>query len=383
MDDSRLDDHLTAPRDHADTATPATRADVLVAGAGPAGAVAAHALARAGLSVEMADRVQTAPKIGEALPGAALRLLRAEGLPVPSDAAGHRPVRGNWSAWSTPDLVASDFLRSPDGPGWRLDRLIFDDDLRRAAMSAGAGFRRAAVRDLIRLDDGDWGVAFSDGGPPLKARWLVDATGRRAAIARRLGAARLRDRQLIALYGRFNAIAGAMSDPGFDRTVIEAVPDGWWYAARMPSGAVLASLHTTAPVAARMLADPSLWHQARLATRHLSALTGHAGAAEALAAPVGCDAGGARLDSVAGDGWLAIGDAAQAFDPLSAQGLLSAMHGALTGAAAVVAALGGDQGGLDRYRAGQDEVRRIYLDRLASHYRGAAHRFQGGFWDGL
>ena len=37
------------------------------------------------------------------------------------------------------------------------------------------------------------------------------------------------------------------------------------------------------------------------------------------------DAGSARLDRVGGDGWLAIGDAAMAVDPIASQGLMIAL----------------------------------------------------------
>jgi flavin-dependent dehydrogenase len=38
------------------------------------------------------------------------------------------------------------------------------------------------------------------------------------------------------------------------------------------------------------------------------------------------EAGGARLEPLHGNGWLACGDAALSFDPLSSQGLLTALY---------------------------------------------------------
>ena len=78
-----------------------------------------------------------------------------------------------------------DFIHDPDGPGWRLDRLCFDATLRESAILSGAIFKNASVVDL-RGAGGFWQVKLHDGGI-LEARWLIDATGRRAAIARRLG----------------------------------------------------------------------------------------------------------------------------------------------------------------------------------------------------
>jgi flavin-dependent dehydrogenase len=170
--------------------------DAIVAGAGPAGAVAAYELARSGRRVLLADTVDpTSPKIGEALPGAAVRLLRAIELPVPGAGGPHTPIGGNLASWNSDQLVANDFIGDPDGPGWRLDRVRFDADLRAAALRAGASYRSARVTDLERNDTG-WHIRFRNGGTET-ARWVVDATGRRAAIARRLGARRLRDAPLV------------------------------------------------------------------------------------------------------------------------------------------------------------------------------------------
>ena len=86
--------------------------DAVIAGAGPAGAVAAYELARRGRRVLLADAVDpAAPKVGEALPGAAVRLLRSIELPVPAAGGPHTPIGGNLSSWNSDQLVANDFLR--------------------------------------------------------------------------------------------------------------------------------------------------------------------------------------------------------------------------------------------------------------------------------
>ncbi|WP_051966410.1 LodA/GoxA family CTQ-dependent oxidase [Kitasatospora mediocidica] len=54
--------------------------------------------------------------------------------------------------------------------------------------------------------------------------------------------------------------------------------------------------------------------------------------------------------SPTGDGWLAVGDAATAFDPISSQGILTALHTGLTGALALHAHLTGDPTALPSYR---------------------------------
>ena len=346
--------------------------DVVVAGGGPAGAAAAYVLARRGRRVLLADDVDPCvAKIGEALPGAAVRLLRSIGLPVPEAAGPHRPIGGNLSCWNAEHPVASDFFCSPDGPGWRLDRARFDADLRAAAIRAGARYRAARVTNPERRGAG-WSIGFGDHAPAT-SQWLIDATGRRAAIARRQGATRLRDAPLIALY----AVGRPPKAIQLDRTVIEAARHGWWYAAGLPSGQVVAGFHTHHRAAHALLTQPGRWREALRDTRHAGSML-----ADALFEhpPRAVEAGGARLDRCRGDRWIACGDAALSFDPVSGQGIFAALHGGMTAAHAVDEALGGGNEKLAAYSARLDHVRRHYVAHCRAVY-GSEQRWRDApFW---
>jgi len=347
--------------------------DAVVAGAGPAGAAAAQTLARAGVRVLLADAVSPAHKVGEALPGAALRLLQALDFPRPGPEGPHTPIRGTLSAWGSSDLVATDALRDRDGPGWRLDRSGFDASLRAAARGSGAGWRAAGVAAMMR-DGSEWTVRLTS-AETFKARWLIDATGRRAALARRLGARRLRDARLVACY----AVGQPGADVPLSRTLIEAVPQGWWYAARLPGGAPVAGLHVGPEDARRLATDAAAWRTALAGTRHvaerfLPSLFG------SLLPPL--DAGGSRLDRLAGEGWIACGDAALAFDPVSGQGILAALHGGIMAARGVLGALGGDPGAVPAYGNQMERVRRAYEVQWTEAYRDEQRWPGEAFWAG-
>ena len=66
--------------------------------------------------------------------------------------------------------------------------------------------------------------------------------------------------------------------------------------------------------------------------------------------PVALAAGGRRLAKAYGAGWVAVGDAAQCYDPLSSQGLVNALESGVRAAFAVHAALDGDLRHLRRYQ---------------------------------
>jgi flavin-dependent dehydrogenase len=55
------------------------------------------------------------------------------------------------------------------------------------------------------------------------------------------------------------------------------------------------------------------------------------------------------LERFHGEGWLAAGDAAIALDPLSSQGILSALYSGLKAAKAVIGVLAGDRDALLQY----------------------------------
>ena len=60
--------------------------------------------------------------------------------------SGHVPCYGNVAAWGSSELVEMDFIRSPYGHGWHLDRSCFDLMLQDMAVEAGATLYRAQDR---------------------------------------------------------------------------------------------------------------------------------------------------------------------------------------------------------------------------------------------
>ena len=74
------------------------------------------------------------------------------------------------------------------------------------------------------------------------------------------------------------------------------------------------------------------------------------------------------LTPPAGDGWLAAGDAALSFDPLSSQGLFNALYTGLASAEAADRALSGDGSALSDYAARLAEIDAVYRRNLRAWY---------------
>lgn len=358
--------------------------DVVVAGGGPAGAaVALTLLGRTRLTVAVVERSDyAAPRVGETLSPGARGLLGYLGVWEGFRAAGHRPSLGTSAAWGGPEVATRDFLFSPYGPGWHLDRRRFDAGLAGAVEAAGgAVWRRTRIDRVDRAAGGGWrlGLRGAGGRHRVTARFLVDATGRTASLARRLGARRVALDGLVGVTGVLGFPAFPAAAPGDAFTLVEAVETGWWYSAPLPGGELAVALMSDGDlIHAGGRAREDAWRRALAATGPTAERARGGTPVRPLA--VGSARGG-RLDPVAGDGWAAVGDAAASHDPLSASGIARALDSGARAAVAIHARLErGDEAPLAAYAERQRRDFEVYCDTWARYYQ-IEQRWPGApFW---
>ena len=339
--------------------------DVVVVGAGPAGAAAAVTARRRGASVTVVAAPATrGTRRGESLPPGGERVVTEVFGTGAFCAERHRPSYGISSAWGGDRLDQADFVLHPLGHGWHLDRSAFDRGLLDAARERGVrvlddGRVRRATRS------GDVWTLVRDGAPAVRGRVVVDASGRTATVARAQGARRRRVDRLVAVVWE---LAGTRARDGDGTTLVEATPEGWWYTAPAPRHHRLAAFLTDADL---LPPRAQRWEALTPPPHVRAALDGR----RPVAPPRATDASVAHLDHVAGPGWLATGDAVASFDPLSSQGIVTAV--ALGRAAGEAATAPGEA---YAYAAAVERVVAGHLaDRLA--YYALEDRFPSSpFW---
>jgi flavin-dependent dehydrogenase len=353
--------------------------DAVVVGAGPAGCAAALALAGACLRVALLERPgRPARRAGESLPPDATPLLHSLDLWESFVRDGHLPSPGIVSVWGDETPYETSFIFNPYRVGWHLDRGRFDATLAAVAEQRGAvHLRSTEVRSCSRDSAGRWWVAARSGGRSarLAAEFLIDATGRTAWLARRLGARPSVIDRLIGVAGTFEA-GGARHDP---RLLLEATEWGWWYSAVLPGDRLIVAYMTDLdflPPPLRAL--DSFWATRLEETVWTRCRVAGAGACSSLRTT---PADSRCLGCAAGEKWLAVGDAAMAWDPLSSQGVSNALRSGIAAALAIGEARSGRPDALDEYAAGVARSFEEYR-RLRGHYYRQERRWpHSPFWE--
>ncbi|TIS45795.1 MAG: hypothetical protein E5W96_29345 [Mesorhizobium sp.] len=282
------------------------RVDIAVVGAGPAGATAARLLACLGRQVVLIDPGQSKRDRLEIVSPTATGIVQALQLEeVLADPSIARPCAGIRRTWSSKEQEIDDFLFQPGSQGFIIDRAGFDAQLHGLALAAGATAVDGRAVDVCRNQNGfEIKIRSADMTTNLLASLLVDATGRSAALACRLGGGRMVKERLVAE----RTLLDKSGEPSQEMAWldVEAREGSWTYATLGPDG------------------RRESWSVCRDKRRRMAR-------GERLNASAAC------LKHAAGKDWIAVGDAAASFDPIASQGLVNALSSALVAVGAIAA----------------------------------------------
>ena len=305
----------------------------MVIGGGPAGAVCALALARGGASVTLVHWDGYAPGGVEFVSGHAREILERDCSGLFQRLSGVE-IHETVSLWGTAEPVTLNAMFNPWGAGVALERSLLDESLRDLARAAGTFLAADTKVTRARRSDGSWQLLLRSeetGTSLLNARFLVIATGRAAAS--------LVERPPVA---ESSQIALMMPLPpqndknrGLGHTLyIEAADNGWWYALPAADGGYFAGFCTDRNEVKKRHA--TLREFLILELRHTHLLAPLLPGVTCNSRITGRTAGARAFAGAAGDGWIAVGDAAYAPDPLSGLGIEAALESARLGADALL-----------------------------------------------
>ncbi len=353
---------------------PRLSADICVLGAGPAGAAVARRLALLGHDVLVVERAAFPRRqIGESLPPGILPLLDALGLRQRIEDAGFlRPERAIvlWADDASRDKVQE------GAAGFQVERGRFDQILLSAAREAGARvLQPATAARPTRADDGGWRVPVRHGSDAvtIAARILIDASGRRYVSGGRRGAAGATTLALYA-YWRGAPLAGP-------ETRVEAGQSEWYWCAPLAGGTAAAAVFVDPKrLAEEGAGDAEALYRKLLGRSRLLAPCLEGRLAGAVTA---CDATSRYANEPLGRDFIRVGDAVLGLDPLSSQGVQTAIASALQAAVVVNTFLtrpeNADQA-MAFYRERQAEKVARHTATAAEFYRERAARCDTPFW---
>lgn len=349
--------------------------DVIIIGGGPAGLSTALALANLGVTntlVIEASRYHK-PRVGESLPPDTRRLLQPLNLWEAFQNERFATCYGSQSLWGSDIAGFNDFLFNPQGTGWHIERIRFDRLLAQHALQQGITLRQnTRVCDVQLVQQKFWQLQL-DNAQSLHARFIVDATGKSAKIARRLGATRHIDDTLTAV----SAIIPTPSTLS-DLTLLEAVENGWWYGAKLDENtSLVAFCSDSAIIQHAQLQSPAQWLEHFQKTKMMQ---NKFAAIDSVHAVKQWVAPSAILSPPAANGWLAVGDAASCFDPISAQGIYKALNHGLKSAPLIAQYLQGNSESVQQYRELIAQEFIAYLEQRYYFYQQEQRWPESPFW---
>lgn len=355
--------------------------DVVVAGGGPAGSVAASWLARSGYRVILLERDQF-PRfhIGESLLASVNDVFDAIGAQELISGAGF-PRKWGATFVSSDGRVEryADFGVAPEVRApqtWQVPRATFDTLLLRHAAASNADVREQhRIHDVVFDDSGVTvsGQNVAKAGEPysLRARAIVDASGRGGLLARKFDLRIMEPRLAsVAVFSHYSGVPRRSGRRAGDITIVAREDLGWFWLIPisdelMSVGVVLPrrpghALHGIEPgeLLERTIADTPV-------------------VAELLATarrewPVRIEKDFSFASrTYAGDRWVLAGDAGAFLDPVFSTGVAVALESGLEAAQAVAA-------GLSTGDLSARQFRR-YTRRQRQRYR-AFRRFVLGFY---
>ncbi|MCF2873105.1 MULTISPECIES: NAD(P)/FAD-dependent oxidoreductase [unclassified Tenacibaculum] len=352
---------------------------IVVIGGGPAGAVIAMQLAKYNMEIIVLEaNAVPIQKPGECLPPNINPLLKK--LELDHLLSKHKNSYSNQSAWGTDELIDDDFISGVHGNGTHINRKLFETDLANEAQKVGVIWHTKHILRKCKKIDTKWHleIDYLNDKKIIIADFIVDASGRKSIIGRCLNLKRKTLDKLVGISAilKGNSVLNAS-------TLVETCANGWWYTASLPSNELIVSFMTDSNLVLKLKANKHEGFNSLLQkTNHVKKrITECIGKDRNINVSLNTHAANSsRLEKITGENWLAVGDAACTYDPLSSYGITAAIGTAYYGSRAIIDYLQGKKEAFLTYEYLMDKMYNTYLPMITFSYSQEKRWTDNDFW---
>lgn len=308
------------------------QSEILIIGKGVSGLILSLLLQRAGVGHRLLSRVEKRLPFGwgETLPPSTLPLLKSLGLLDVFEQCATK-TRGYHSLWGSHQVRDTNFFSQPRFQyGLKLDKKRLLELLQEQVQEQVLEFDEI---QQLAVQNGEVQVQIRSGETVtnLQSPLVVDATGRARAVLKRLAIPSKDYDRLLAFSVHLPKVKHARLVHG---VFVEPFEHGWGIVSALNETTQVMTLFTEQEISQfSQFKQYALWKELLSGTQILKDFLVEG----ATPHVVGAQANSSKATRLAGKNWLAIGDAALAFDPLSSHGISNAVYGAHSAYQAIIA----------------------------------------------
>lgn len=350
--------------------------DVIIAGRGIAAMVLSLLLKQKNIPHVVLGR-QGRPKdfaLAETLPPSALPLLKTMGLLPLFENTAIQKTYGYHSMWGTNKVTDTNFFfHRPYQYGLKIDKQAI-----LSALSTQQKDHIHTYSDILVINNSADGIELTlkqeNKTETIQGKILIDATGRNRVILEKLNVPSLHFDNMMA----FSCHIPLQKHPAIKHPVfIESFEQGWGIVSILNETQSVFSLFTNK-------VNPG-WQEFRK-YENWSKILANTTLLKDFALPYdainakGCLSNSSKAQTITGHNWLAIGDAALAFDPLSSHGITNSLYTTQTAASCIEKHLNKNTEAMHEYAQNLNEIFDQYLKTKNLLYTNERRWPKSPFW---
>ncbi|MEP0266180.1 FAD-dependent monooxygenase [Dokdonia sp.] len=349
------------------------KTDVIIIGSGISGLVLSLLLKRKQIPHIVLDRLQKQKvmALAETLPPSAMTLLEELELLKLFEETALRKTYGYHSIWGSKTIQTKHFFdNNPFKYGLKIDKQTIRDTLKTNAETHILSYdlleNIAITSEKVCIS-----TRYQKEKQHIQGKYIVDATGRNRALLHSLQIPIHHYDELISFSCH---IPRAKHKHMVHDVFTESFAGGWGIVSGLCKNTQVMTLYTAKNTGLhKQLTDYSNWKTILADTKYLRKFLSK----EIPDTILGGKANSSAPQHMAGNNWLAIGDAAMAFDPLSSHGITNAIYTAHRASQALIAS----SYTLENYKQDMQGIFTAYLDTKNKLYQREQRWSKEAFWE--